>query len=97
MAKFMRLNSKDAVAEEYAFICPGCNTPHWIRVGGQRPLWQWNNDINRPTVSPALLVFPNNQHLRCHSFITDGEMIFLGDCWHDLKGQTVAIPEWNDA
>lgn len=30
----------------------------------------------------------------CHSFITDGKIIFLGDCTHALKGQTVPLPEW---
>lgn len=30
----------------------------------------------------------------CHSFVTGGMIQFLGDCTHDLKGQTVPIPEW---
>ncbi len=30
----------------------------------------------------------------CHSFITEGRIQFLGDCTHDLAGQTVPIPEW---
>lgn len=25
----------------------------------------------------------------CHSFVTDGRWQFLGDCFHDLAGQTV--------
>ena len=29
----------------------------------------------------------------CHSFITDGRIQFLNDCTHDLKGQTVDLPE----
>ena len=29
----------------------------------------------------------------CHSFITDGRIQFLGDCTHELKGQTVELPE----
>lgn len=29
----------------------------------------------------------------CHSFVTDGRIEFLGDCTHDLKGQTVDLPE----
>jgi hypothetical protein len=36
--------------------------------------------------------FPINLH--CHSFVTDGKWQFLGDCEHELKGQTVEIPEW---
>ena len=30
---------------------------------------------------------------RCHSFITDGRIQFLGDCTHALAGQTVDLPE----
>lgn len=28
---------------------------------------------------------------RCHSFVTDGQIIFLDDCSHELKGQTVSL------
>jgi hypothetical protein len=31
---------------------------------------------------------------RCHSFITDGRIQFLDDCSHELKGQTVEIPDY---
>lgn len=30
----------------------------------------------------------------CHSFVTDGQIQFLGDCTHALAGKTVPIPEW---
>jgi Family of unknown function (DUF6527) len=32
--------------------------------------------------------------LVCHSFVTDGRIQFLGDCTHDLVGQTVDLPDW---
>lgn len=32
---------------------------------------------------------------RCHSFVTDGRIQFLGDCTHALAGQTVDLPEWD--
>jgi hypothetical protein len=28
----------------------------------------------------------------CHSYVTDGQIQFLGDCTHALAGQTVALP-----
>jgi hypothetical protein len=28
---------------------------------------------------------------RCHSFVTDGQIIFLGDCTHSLAGRTVSL------
>lgn len=27
----------------------------------------------------------------CHSFVTDGRIQFLGDCTHELAGQTVGL------
>lgn len=32
----------------------------------------------------------------CHSFVTDGKIQFLNDCTHELAGQTVEIPDWDD-
>jgi hypothetical protein len=31
---------------------------------------------------------------RCHSFVTDGMIQFLGDCTHALAGQTVPLPDY---
>ena len=30
----------------------------------------------------------------CHSFVTDGQIQFLGDCTHHLSGQTVPLPNF---
>lgn len=32
----------------------------------------------------------------CHSFIRGGNIQFLGDCSHELAGQTVALPELSE-
>lgn len=32
----------------------------------------------------------------CHSFVTDGQIQFLGDCTHALAGQTVPLPDWSE-
>lgn len=31
----------------------------------------------------------------CHSFVTDGRIQFLGDCTHEMVGQTVDLPPCN--
>ena len=31
---------------------------------------------------------------RCHSFVMDGRIQFLGDCTHALADQTVRLPPW---
>lgn len=70
-----------------AFWCPGCDVAHHFNTS-----WTYNGDPERPTVRPSLLV--TGYELRCHSFIQAGRIHFLADCWHDLKGQTVDLPEW---
>jgi hypothetical protein len=92
MAKFAPLELSPTI-EEYSFQCPGCGYAHWVRVKCPRPCWTWNGDVERPTISPSLLVNGHSSDHRCHSFITDGKIQFLDDCWHELKGQTVEIPD----
>lgn len=100
------------------FWCPGCNDSHQVTTGPGG--WQWNNDVDRPTFSPSVLVqgtkmtaageaaykawdaagFPERggpfDHVKtvCHSFVRDGQIQFLGDCTHELAGQTVPLPAW---
>lgn len=93
MAKFEKLNdlSENGI-ETYWFQCPGCRNAHPVRTAGPGA-WQWNGDVDRPTIQPSLVCDPNGQY-RCHSFITDGQIQFLSDCFHELKNQTVEIPDW---
>ena len=32
----------------------------------------------------------------CHSFVTDGQIQFLGDCPHALAGKTVPLPDFDE-
>lgn len=36
---------------------------------------------------------PEPVPLRCHTFVTDGRIQYLGDCTHDLAGQTVDMAD----
>lgn len=92
-----------------SFRCPGCGEVHMITVGdGPGPRWGYNGDPDRPTFTPSILVTwsePSDdpdefddtskdiKHV-CHSFVTDGQIQFLGDCTHALAGQTVDLPNW---
>lgn len=100
------------------FWCPGCHHAHQIKYGAITS-WHWNNDVDKPTITPSILVtsghyipghqgdcwckfnqeHPNDSNYicsLCHSFITDGNIQFLGDCTHQLAGQTVPLSEWPD-
>jgi hypothetical protein len=54
-----KLNAPDANGDRMLlFECPGCGTLHGPRVVGPRPgaLWGWNGDLERPTLTPSILV-----------------------------------------
>lgn len=80
------------------FFCPGCKYYHHFQVekgplwSGQ-PIWTWNGDMEKPTFSPSLGVNMRMPAHRCHSFVRDGKIQFLDDCYHELRGQTVDLPE----
>lgn len=74
-----------------AFFCPGCGHDHWFKCDGVSPTWTWNGDLIKPTVSPSIFCNPNDPQSRCHLFMKDGHLEFLGDCWHELAGKTVPM------
>lgn len=74
----------------HIFDCPGCKEDHAIPI--ETGKWTFNGDFVKPTYSPSVLVYANKPEKRCHSFIRDGKIQFLDDCYHDLKGQTVDLP-----
>jgi len=78
----------------YLFRCVGCQSTHPVEVCEDNKGWAWNGSFDKPTFTPSLLVWGSRDEVRCHSFITDGKIQYLMDCFHDLKGQTVEIPEW---
>lgn len=73
----------------YTFYCPGCKCSHHFTDS-----WQFNQDYDKPTVSPSILVNQGRAnptaHI-CHIFIRGGKIEFLNDCTHHLAGQTVEM------
>lgn len=77
------------------FHCPGCKRSHAVRVSGDGA-WGFNWNDDKPTFTPSVLVTQPPSSYRCHSFVRDGKIQFLGDCSHELKGQTIELPEWDE-
>ena len=79
------------------FFCPGCGCGHYVTVDGHRniagAIWSWNGSEESPTFQPSILSNPDYAPGRCHCFVRDGKIQFLDDCYHDLKGQTVLLPD----
>jgi hypothetical protein len=86
--KFRKIEENGRVL--YMFYCPGCRRMHPF---DER--WQFNGDYERPTFTPSLMVNRDSAN-QCHSYVTDGNIQFLSDCKHELAGQTVEIPDWDE-
>jgi len=77
---------------QYLYNCPGCGYEHAFGLRSEGGNHEFNMDLNNPTVSPSLLQnFSPDK--KCHSYIKNGKIEFLSDCWHKLAGQTVELPE----
>jgi hypothetical protein len=75
--------------------------------GESGPIWAWNGSMESPTFTPSLLVRstrprdgvvnPDGSYdpvdVVCHLFVTSGQINYLGDCNHELRGQTVPLAE----
>lgn len=76
--------------------CPACEHIHQIAVvqpfknGAQ---WSFNGDFDRPTFNPSIAIAAQIPTARCHYFIRDGKIEYCGDCYHDLSGQVVDLPD----
>lgn len=74
-------------------FCPGCKYGHMFYLGKEtgRPKWTWNGNLDKPSFYPSMLAWKDDPTKRCHSFVEDGNIRFLNDCFHELKNKTVAL------
>lgn len=107
--KLRSFKNADGSRAGIAHWCPGCESAHQIwttNVGG--PVWSWNGDVDRPTVTPSVRLFHTNDedergnklpqpvdHTLCHYVLTDGVINYCNDCGdHALGGQQVPLPDF---
>lgn len=102
MSKLLTVIGKDDGVDGYAIECPGCGYHHcfYVRVPPEYqaraatfPVWGFNGNLESPTFQGSMLMRAGDDGPLCHSFVTDGQIQFLGDCAHKLAGQTVDLPE----
>lgn len=83
-----------------SFFCLGCDMPHTVQIGdGPGARWGYNGNADAPTFTPSVLCrykWSDGDRV-CHSFITDGQIQYLGDCTHHLAGKTIELPNWEEA
>lgn len=104
MAKLVRLDTQYWPQGGYGHWCPACNSGHEINVdqpNASGAKWSFDGNANAPTFSPSVNMrwgkYAGQQATECggicHYFITAGRIIYCGDCTHELKGQTVDLPD----
>lgn len=104
MSQVIKINTGEQKTDRIAtFRCPGCKCIHTLTIDAPNhwgARWSWNGSVEKPTFSPSYVErvgpYPEcsskaGQIDVCHSFIRDGNIEFLGDCTHDLRGRTVPL------
>jgi hypothetical protein len=78
---------------QYLYHCLGCGYEHAFALKSEGGHHDWNGDHENPTVSPSLVqnFTPGKM---CHSFIRNGMIEYLSDCFHELAGKTVQLPTY---
>jgi len=95
MAKCLPVTNNKEEVVGHIIECPACECSHifYTNLSNPKQNWTFNEDIDKPTFSPSMLVYPSNIQKRCHSFVRDGKIQYLKDCDHDLRGKTVDLPD----
>jgi hypothetical protein len=93
------------------FWCPGCDDLHqvdtqlWVVTGSDESLTIFPSVLvygHKKFINDELawdeIFAPENitTTSRCHSFVTNGQIQFLGDSGHFLANQTVPLPDLPD-
>jgi Family of unknown function (DUF6527) len=97
-------NEDGRVGTRHYYWCPGCDNLHGIAI---RPHtqdngagWEFSGTLECPTYVPSQYTTwdrgEETQKFVCHTFIRGGQIEFLGDCTHALKGQKVPLPPLPD-
>jgi len=101
MARVEKFTEKhpDGEREGLHFHCPGCDGTHSVYIKGTNcPIWNWDGNLDLPTIKPSVLVQYGNKpgSKRCHSYVTAGKIQFVNDSNHKLAGKTVDLPDASD-
>ena len=78
--------------------CPGCDSLHGVELDHPPTTWQWDGNLEAPTLSPSILTYSGGRDgsRNCHAYVRQGRWEFLADSYHALAGQTVDLPERPD-
>lgn len=103
-SKLRTVDASGVVYQALMFVCPGCAAGgpegyeglHMLPVNSPdigKPSWEWDGNLEAPTLSPSILTEASKHYSRCHSFLKAGVFDFLTDSTHPLAGQQVPLPD----
>jgi hypothetical protein len=87
--KLKEYKSPDEKSSAWVFFCLPCGRSHPYSV----PRWTFNGDVERPTFTPSLRILDGNNGTACHVNITDGKIIYHGDCPHSYANKVIDLPD----
>lgn len=89
-----------------AHWCPACESMHQFALDGKNSCgaqWTWDGNVEAPTFAPSMNIVvnsPSHPHHQkdaatsvCHYFLRAGQLQFLGDCTHAMRGRMVQLPD----
>lgn len=85
--KIAEIRNKPDGKKEYVFQCPGCDKYHLF----DDDKWNFNGDFGHPTITPGIIEGDDKYY--CHSVVGNGFISFSKDCFHQLSGRTVELPD----
>lgn len=90
----------------HAYWCPACEELHDFAVEqsfSNNARWSFDGNVTAPSMVPSMNItvgpYPTDDESKpgridvCHYFLRAGNIQFLGDCTHAMKGQTVPLPD----
>lgn len=112
MSKLVELDEEYWPIGGYGHWCPGCKNGHEINVdklNHSGAKWTFDGNALSPTFAPSMNIKwgwfadPNHKTVEghdhsgvCHYTITAGKIQYHCDCTHELRGQTVDLPDVPD-
>lgn len=88
MSIVIYVNPDKQAVEQYQFFCPGCNCTHGFKTRGQAPNWDFNGNLELPTVNPAMYFRLGTRGV-CRFKIVNGQLVYNPASTHAYSGQTV--------
>lgn len=98
VSKVLRSYTAQNGRSGYGWWCPGCKHVHYVPTdGGLTPTWGFDGNVDAPTFTPSfreyILAMPDHprpeyrvQQTTCHCYVKAGQIEFLNDCRHELRG-----------